>query len=129
MVVRLCRVDADPACGWSSHNFKHFPFGGMTKEHTLAPNPARYLPGFDAERIRAIETTTVRATTTRREPTHSKSEYLRDMLQSIGWDLGQDATLSFVECAGGDVARTFHGRPMCIENLKAASFRIGADQP
>lgn len=122
MVVRLCRVDADPACGWSPHNFKHFPFAGMTKEHTLPPNPARYLPGFDEERIREIETGTARAPGIRRERTPSKSEYLRDMLQSIGWDLGQDATLSFVECAGGDVARTFHGRPMCIGNLKAANF-------
>jgi hypothetical protein len=120
MVVRLCRVDADPACGWSPHNFKHFPFAGMTKEHTLPPNPARYLPGYDAERIREIETGTARAPEIRRERTPSKSEYLRDMLQSIGWDLGQDATLSFVECAGGDVARTFHGRPMCTENPKAA---------
>jgi hypothetical protein len=122
MVVRLCRVDADPACGWSPHNFKHFPFAGMTKEHTLPPNPARYLPGYDAERIREIETGTARAPGIRRERTPSKSEYLRDMLQSIGWDLGQDATLSFVECAGGDVARTFHGRPMCIGNLKVANF-------
>lgn len=77
MVVRLCRVEADPACGWSPHNFKHFPFAGMTKEHTLPPNPARYLPGYDAERIREIETGTARAPGIRRERTPSKSEYLR----------------------------------------------------
>lgn len=91
----------------------------MTREHTLPPNPARYLPGLDAERIRDTETTTARQPGIRRERTPPKSEYQRDTQQVIGWDLGQDATLSFVECAGGDVVRTFHGRPMCTKNPKA----------
>ena len=33
-------------------------------------------------------------------------------------DALKNARLSFVECSGGDVARTFHGRPMCSENPK-----------
>ncbi len=40
------------------------------------------------------------------------------MNEVIGWDLEQDARLSFVECSGGDVARTVHGRPMYSENPK-----------
>lgn len=122
MVVRLCRVDEVPPCSWDLHGFKHFPFPGMTREHTLRSNPARYLPGFDAKRIREIEIETTRDPGIRRDPTASKSQYQRDVHEIIGWDLGQDATLSFVECAGGDVARTFHGRPMCTGNLKAAVF-------
>jgi hypothetical protein len=94
----------------------------MTREHTLAANPARYLPGFDETRIRDLEVETARRPGDRRERSASKAEYLRDMQQTIGWDLGRDATLSFVECAGGEVARAFHGRPMCVENLRAARF-------
>lgn len=58
----------------------------------------------------------------RRQPSLSKTEYLRGVPEPIGWDLGQDAALSFVECTGGDVARTFHDRPMSLANLKATSF-------
>lgn len=29
---------------------------------------------------------------------------------------------NFVECSGGEVARTFHGRPMHIGHAKAAIF-------
>jgi hypothetical protein len=121
MVSQLCRVDKNPPCGWDPHNFKHFPIEGMTRQHTRR-GPARYLPGFDEERIRTLESQTARRPDMRRQRSVSKTEYLRNTPETIGWDLGVDATLSFVECAGGDVARTFHGRPMSISNLKAANF-------
>jgi hypothetical protein len=91
----------------------------MTREHTRASNPARYLPGFTAEGIKALETETARRRERRRESTPSKSEYLRDAGAVVGWDQGQDASLSFVECAGGEIARSLHGRPMCTANSKA----------
>jgi hypothetical protein len=47
-----------------------------------------------------------------------KREYLRDVGTVIGWDDGQDATLSFVECAGGTITRAFHGRPIHALNKK-----------
>jgi len=123
MTTWRCRVDASPPCSWDAHNFKHFPFSGMTREHTRPPNPARYLPGFHAARIQALETETARESAELCERLPSKTEYLRDQREIVGWDLGQDATLSFVECAGGDVARAFHGRPMCLDNLKARRGR------
>lgn len=116
--MRLCRVDANPPCGWDPHHFKHFPFAGMTPKHTRH-SPARYLPGFDARQIRELEMETARRPGWRREQASSKTEYQRDLREPIGWDQEQDATLSFVECAGGDIARTFHGRPMWIGNFKA----------
>jgi hypothetical protein len=119
MVVRLCRVHAEPACGWYPHHFKHFPFAGMTRRHTTQNNPARYLPGFDHARIRELETATAREPDRQRSELPAKAAYLRDTREIIGWDLGQDATLSFVECSGGDIARSFHGRPMCGANPKA----------
>jgi hypothetical protein len=121
MVSQLCRADMTPPCGWGHHNFKHFPIEGMTRQHTRH-GPSRYLPGFDEARIRALEIETARRAAMRRQRSVSKTEYLRDLSEIIGWDLGQDATLSFVECAGGDVARTFHGRPMSTENPTAAAF-------
>ncbi|HEY0482336.1 MAG TPA: hypothetical protein VGD37_32670 [Kofleriaceae bacterium] len=75
-------------------------------------------------RIRTLEIETARRSDMQRQRPVSKMEYLRDVSEIIGWDLGQDATLSFVECAGGDVARTFHGRPMSINNPKAAAFEV-----
>jgi hypothetical protein len=119
MVVRLCRVHAEPSCGWDPHRFKHFPFAGMTRKHTTNGNPARYLPGFDPARIVKLETTTAREPDRRRGELPAKTEYLRDAREVIGWDLGQDATWSFVECSGGDAARSFHGRPMCSANPRA----------
>jgi len=86
------------------------------------PNPARYLPGFHAARIQTLEIETARQSGEPCKRLPSKTEYLRELREIVGWDLGQDATLSFVECAGGDVARAFHGRPMCLGNPKA---RIG----
>jgi hypothetical protein len=41
------------------------------------------------------------------------------MGDTIGWDAGLDATLSFVECSGGLTAgRSYHGRPMSPTNHK-----------
>jgi hypothetical protein len=74
-------------------------------------------------RIQALETETARQPDERRECLPSKTEYLREVGELIGWDLGQDATLSFVECAGGEVARAFHGRPICLGNPKAREGR------
>jgi hypothetical protein len=118
MVTRLCRIVANPPCEWDPHNYKHFPFPGMTREHTRRPNPARYLPGFDIVRIQTLETETARRRELQRGSTSAKTEYLRDIGEAVGWDQGEDASLSFVECAGGEVARSFHGRPMCAENSK-----------
>jgi len=123
MAMRLCRVDASPPCGWDAHNFKHFPFSGMTREHTRHPNPARYLPDFHVVRIQTLETETARQPDERRDRPPSKTEYLRELRELVGWDLGQDATLSFVECAGGEIARAFHGRPMCLGNPKVRKGR------
>ncbi len=109
MVMRPCRIVASPPCGWDPHNYKHFPFPGMTREHTRAPNPARCLSGFYIARIQTLETETARRRERRRGSTSSKTEYLRDIGEVVGWDQGQDASLSFVECAGGEVARSFHG--------------------
>jgi hypothetical protein len=116
MVVRFCRVDMSPPCSWDPHNFKHFPFAGMTREHTHNANPARYLPSFARDRIRTLEAATARTPDRWCGRIPLKTEYLRDMVEAIGWDKGQDATLSFVECTGGEVARSLHGRPMCIAN-------------
>jgi hypothetical protein len=118
MVTRPCRIIADPPCGWDPHNYKHFPFAGMTREHTRPPNPARYLPELDAVRIQTLETETARRRERQRGGAASKTEYLREVGEVVGWDQGQDASWSFVECAGGEVARSFHGRPMCADNLK-----------
>ena len=68
-------------------------------------------------------TETARQSTRLYEHLPVKAEYLREVQEIIGWDLGQDATLSFVECAGGGVARAFHGRPMCVDNQKARKGR------
>lgn len=91
----------------------------MTRGHTKRPNPARYLPGFDVVRIQTLEMETARRSERQRGSSSSKTEYLREVGDVVGWDEGQDASLSFVECAGGEVARSFHGRPMCADNSKA----------
>jgi hypothetical protein len=92
----------------------------MTRDHTRRPNPARYLAGFDVVRIQTLEMETARRRERQRVSPSSKTEYLQDIGDVVGWDQGQDASLSFVECAGGEVARSFHGRPMCVDNSKAA---------
>jgi hypothetical protein len=111
-----CGVDV-PFCSWSAHNYKHFPFRGMTREHTLH-GPARYLPGFDEFAIRALETATSRTRERSRGSLSGRTEYLRDIGEVIGWDEGQNAEISFVECSGSPTVRTFHGRPMHAGNHK-----------
>jgi hypothetical protein len=69
-------------------------------------------------RLQTLEET-ARRRERQRGSTSSKTEYLRDIGEVIGWDQGQGAGLSFVECAGGEIARSFHGRPMCADNTKA----------
>jgi hypothetical protein len=68
--------------------------------------------------MRQLETTTVQSGV-RTTLSPAKSEYVRDVEQVIGWDLGQDATVSFVECSGGvRSGRAYHGRPMVRSNPK-----------
>jgi hypothetical protein len=69
--------------------------------------------------IRALETETVRAGK-RNVRSETASHYQRQVGEVIGWDCGEDATLSFVECSGGiEAGRGFHGRPMAMSNRKA----------
>jgi hypothetical protein len=117
MVTRICRITATPACRWSSYG-KHAPFSGMTKDDTLHPSPARYLPGYGPRQIEAVESETVRRPDQRNVTAEFKAEYLRNMNEVIGWDEGDDATLSYVECSGGDAVRSYHGRPMRKDNRK-----------
>lgn len=114
MVVLDCL--SETVCAWSDHGRKHFPYEGMTREHTRH-GPAVYLPPPppDAVRdaIRKIEATTVAAPGHSRDVGGFKREYLRETAAVIGWDEGHDATASYVECSGGGVAgRSFHGRPI-----------------
>lgn len=107
-------------CGWVTHNRKHFPHVGMTKEHTQSPNPAKYLPGTTAEQIQEIETETVRAALRQfGGPPPVTVEYLRDAGRVIGWSLGEDATLSFVECT----SRSYHGRPITSDDPKLSGWK------
>jgi hypothetical protein len=104
------------SCAWSQHARKHFPASGITRAATRH-GPAKYLPGTSLSAIREIETSTVRVGTSSRLAT--KAEYVREVGKVIGWDAGQDATLSYAECSGGDTwGRTFHGRPMAATNRK-----------
>lgn len=112
-------------CGWTDHGKKHFPYRGLKREYTRH-RAARYLPGTTAAQIQAIETATVAAPTRVLTPPPGNSEYLRDVGQVIGWDDGQDATLSFAECSGGLTAgRAFHGRPMAWTNPKLRDCDVG----
>lgn len=99
-------------CGWSANGRRHFPHPGLIKGHTRNGN-AKYLPGTTPAQIQAIETATAATPTTLLSPAPA-SEYVRDVGQVIGWDRGEEAALSFVECT----SRTFHGRPMASENPK-----------
>ena len=107
-----CRLEAMPACCWTAHARKHFPFEGMTREDTLPPNPARYLPGTTDAQVEEIERATVQARDRARQR-GPKKQYVRATGACIGWDEGESAHGSYVECSGGDVdGRAFHGRPM-----------------
>lgn len=105
------------SCTWSQHGRKHFPFRGMLKEHTVR-QPARYRSGLSAEDIRLLEQRTVREGQ-RDQRSETKSEYLRPLQEVIGWDRGENASISFVECSGGlSAGRAFHGRPMSDANRR-----------
>ncbi|NOY89877.1 MAG: hypothetical protein GXP55_01620 [Deltaproteobacteria bacterium] len=71
--------------------------------------------------MRQIETMTAHAPHMVRGDFPSKTEYCRNMEGVLGYDMGQSASYSFVECSGGDVARSFHGRPMASDNPKLAA--------
>ena len=82
--------------------------------------PAKYLPHLEAEAVRELEAMTVSSPAwrgTRVVP--AKTEYLRRVAELIGWDEGKEAVLSYVECSGGILARSFHGRPMNPGNRAA----------
>jgi hypothetical protein len=82
------------------------------------------LPGTTLAQMRAIETVTIATPGAAVSQPPGKSEYLREVRTVIGWDGGEDATLSFAECSGGDLAgRAFHGRPMAASNRKLAGGR------
>src|SRR5438445_5565932 len=116
-----CLVDGVGACEWSPHNYKHFPFAGMTRAHTVGHgNPARYFEHFEEHQIRALEVESVRRNDYREgQPSEGRTAYLRKLDQVIGWDEGQDAEFSYVECSGGiRQGRSFHGRPMRVGNAR-----------
>ncbi len=101
-------------CAWSPHNYKHFPFRGMKQGHTTH-GPARYLPGTNIQDMET-QTVTIGERSLRGD---LQSEYRRNTGAIIGWDRGQDATISFVECGGGlSGGRAYHGRPMAASNPK-----------
>lgn len=77
---------------------------GMKRTDTRHGNPARYLRGTIAPEIQRIETTTVRGPDRDRNASAFKREYQRETGAVIGWDDGRDATISFVECSGGERA-------------------------
>lgn len=108
-------------CEWAKDYRKHWPHRGMKRSDTRH-GPARYLPGTTQQQVQAIEEVTVRSG--RRQVASNKSEYLRDVGKVIGWDAGNDADWSFVECSGGIAAgRKFHGRPMAASNPKLGGMQ------
>lgn len=61
-------------------------------------------------------------------PPPGKAEYVRPVDRVIGWDDGQEATLSFAECSRGIFAgRSFHGRPMASSNPKLKGTAHASD--
>ena len=108
------------SCAWFDYDGLHRWSKGITRDHTRSPNKARYLPAYShpAEH-ECIERGTVAAPTAHTGAPPLKRQYLRRIETVIGWDDGQDALLSYVECSGGSSARTFHGRPMRSENPTA----------
>lgn len=112
-------MSASSPCARAKY-IKHDPVAGMTLAHTKRPNPARYL---DLASIEPIERGTIAGfdhTGTAKPP--SKTEYLRDTGEVIGWDDGREAEWSFVECCG-NARRAFHGRPMHAGNKKCKKMR------
>ena len=89
----------------------------MRPRDTLPPNEARYLDTFNAGSIQVLESATASDAHRRTVVLSGKVQYLRDIGDVIGWDEGQDATLSYVECSGGlNAGRSYHGRPMHTGN-------------
>lgn len=92
----------------------------MTRGQTRHPLPAKYLLHVH---VQAVETATVAGVERKAiGALAAKTEYLRATGVVIGWDDGQDATLSYVECSGGAAVRTFHGRPMHPGNRTVRKF-------
>lgn len=96
--------------------YEHSPIPGMTRQHTRNGSPARYFG--DEQAIRAIEDETARRAPLVRGAFPGKTEYLRSVGEVIGWDDGDDATLSYVECIGSAGCRSRHGRPIREGNPK-----------
>lgn len=88
----------------------------MTKRHTENGNPSLYLPKLSEVEIQALELATTKDGRRGVSPP-AIATYVREMGDIIGWDDGQDATVSYVECSGGEFSgRAFHGRPMHQDN-------------
>lgn len=122
-VVPVC-FHGTGRCVWSHHGYKHFGSRMTTRASTKPPFPAKYLvESSTAERVKEIERTTLGRADARRGVVPGKTEYLRDSGSVIGWDEGQDAVLSYVECSGGTGARCFHGRPMHRDGATAREMR------
>jgi hypothetical protein len=99
----------------------------MRREDTRR-GPARYLVGFDARSIQALERETVSGSDTA-GARGLKRMYMRNIGEVIGWDGGMDARFSFVECSGGQVAgRAFHGRPMSDPTIKRVFDDVGRSE-
>jgi hypothetical protein len=98
----------------------------MTRQDTRRPDPARYVESFDAGAIRALEAATAGAPDPwRRCSPSAHAEYARDVGCLIGWDDGNDAMISYVECSGGlSAGRVYHGRPMHGRNPKLRSLGV-----
>lgn len=121
--TRRCLLNTEPPCEWTTHDYKHAAARGVERRDTRH-GPARYRAMPQGE-WHGLEMQTVRQPTHGRGSAQSgKTEYLRDVRSVIGWDEGEDATLSYVECSGGLVAgRAFHGRPMRAKNRTARSMQ------
>jgi hypothetical protein len=117
--VQLPLAHPQQTCTWTHHGFKHAPAKGATREDTLEGNPALYLSSLTAANQREIETATAAGADVSDGAAPGKVRYLRDVGVVIGWDEGEDATLSFVECTN----RHFHGRPMHDGNRTARAMR------
>lgn len=115
---------AEPACVWNHHNYKHFAPRGATARYTLNNNPALYLPDASGEDIRVLETATTRTPDLHRGEVGRRVRYLRDAGRVIGWDEGQDAVLSYVECSSG----AYHGRPIHADNHVTRAMRSGVER-
>jgi hypothetical protein len=123
----LCGSGANPACAWHHHGYKHFPAKGVARADTRR-GPARYVELSEGE-IRDLETETTRHPGFQGGAIPGRTEYLRVLEGTIGWDAGEDASSSFVECSGGPAgSRAYHGRPVHAANLRASALRDAGEQ-